>query len=92
MARQVTATWYTPEEKLPPEYESVVVSITGHIGDHTYFDHAIEVAEWADDGCGWMIYGLTYDEDSDITIDAWCDLEAYEEGEEDGNGEDQGRV
>lgn len=29
MARQVTATWYTPEEKLPPEYESVVVSITG---------------------------------------------------------------
>ena len=50
--RQVIVTWYTPEEKLPPEYQTVVVSISGHIGK-TIFDHALEIAEWADDGCGW---------------------------------------
>ena len=74
--RQVIATWYTPEEKTPPEYTSVVVSISGRVG-HTRFDHALEVAEYADDGCGWMIYGMPDNEDIDITVHAWCDIEPY---------------
>ena len=74
--RQVIVTWYTPEEKLPPEYISVVVSISGHVG-HAHFDHALEVAEYADDGCGWMIYGMPDNEDIDITVHAWCDIEPY---------------
>lgn len=75
--RQVIVTWYTPEEKLPPEYHTVVVSISGHIGK-TIFDHALETAEWADDGCGWMIYGVPHNEDDiDITVLAWCDIEPY---------------
>ena len=74
--RQVIVTWYTPEEKLPPEYHSVVTSISGKIGK-TRFDHALTTAMWADDGCGWIIEGYADYENADITVHAWADIEPY---------------
>ena len=91
--KQITATWYTPEEKLPPEFNSVVVSISGRIGN-TGYDHAIEIAEWADDSIGWLIRGMLDNEDYDITVHAWCDIDPcgwHKEDNHDSTG-NQGRI
>lgn len=75
--RQVIATWYTPEGKMPNEYESVLITMSGRIGG-AIFDHVLEIAECADDGCGWEIYGVPENEDTDITVLAWCDIDPYD--------------
>lgn len=78
--RQVIVTWHTPEEKLPPEYMTVVATISGKTKrtDHDVFityDHALAVMEWADDGCGWIkVDGPELEE---LIVHAWCDLDAY---------------
>ena len=72
--RQVIVSWYTPEEKLPPEGMLVVVSFSGKDGNRHY-DRTIGIAEWFNDGCGWMICELS--DDAEFLIHAWCDLEPY---------------
>ena len=72
--RQVIATWYTPEEKLPPEYWSVLVTISGSY-ENVHLDHVLAIAEWADDGCGWMITGLPGK--ATFTVHAWSDNAPY---------------
>ena len=73
--KQVIVTWYTPEEKLPPEHEWVVVSFSGKDGNATY-DHAIGIANYAEDGLGWLMEVLS--DDAEFTIHAWADLDPYE--------------
>lgn len=75
--RQVIVNWYRPDEKLPPEGEIVVATISGKTRNIT-FDHALVLAEWFDDGEGWAIddydFGL---KGSSLTVHAWADLEPY---------------
>ena len=73
--RQVIVTWYTPQEKLPPEFTSVVATISGR-AQNAIYDHAMIMMEYASDGCGW----LAADDDiefEELTVHAWCDLEPY---------------
>lgn len=74
--RQVITTWHTPEEKLPPEGNFVVVTISGNTRNVT-FDHALMVAEWYD-GEGWCIDRYDFSlKGANLTVHAWCDLEPY---------------
>lgn len=72
--RQVIVTWYTPEEKLPPEDYCMVVTVSGRDGNINY-DHALQVGNYADDGCGWIIEGFS--NEAQFTVHAWCDLNPY---------------
>ena len=72
--RQVFITWYTPEEKMPPEDIFVVVTISG-TGPYVKYDHALMLAEW-DSVEGWIIDGLNADTE-EYEVHAWCDLEPY---------------
>jgi len=73
--RQVIATWYTPEEKLPPEDWHVLVTVSGRDGNFIY-DHALQIAAWMDDGLGWMVEGFS--DDAQFTVHAWCDIDPYD--------------
>ena len=71
IVRQDIITWYTPEEKMPPEGECVVATVSGCSNNATY-DHALcMVSLW--DG-GFVLEDLELD---DFKIHAWCDLEPY---------------
>ena len=74
--RQVIVTWYTPEEKMPPQGKTVIITISGH-GYNIDHDHVLGIAKWQDD-YGWVIYA------PDVvvliwgyTVHAWCDLDPY---------------
>lgn len=72
--KQVIVQWYTPEERLPEECTFVVVTYSGKARNVTY-DHALGIADWADDGTGWDIEGVPpY---AEVTVHAWADLEPY---------------
>ena len=43
--RQVIVTWYTPEEKLPPDDDLVIVTVSGKIANME-FDHAFAIADY----------------------------------------------
>lgn len=73
--RQVITTWYTPDQKLPPEDIFVVATISGKLGNVTY-DHALTLATWYEDE-GWVIDGLLA-EPNGFIVHAWCDLEPYQ--------------
>ena len=75
MERQVITTWYTPEEKMPPDDIIVVVTFSGKDGNMA-FDHALGTATWFNDGLGWLVTGLG--EEAEFTIHAWADLEPYQ--------------
>lgn len=78
--KQVIVTWFTPEEKLPPdEKKMVIVTFSGRDGSILY-DHALRMGIWCDndDGwcvSGWIIEGLSYS--AEYVIHAWCDLKSY---------------
>lgn len=72
--RQTIVTWYTPDEKKPPEGDIVVVSISGRQNANVTFDHAFALAEWYDDGEGWTLSDI---EMESFTVHAWCDLMPY---------------
>ena len=72
--RQVFVTWYTPDEKLPPDDIFVVITMSG-TGPYITYDHALMLAEW-DSVEGWIIDGLNADTEK-VTVHAWCDLEPY---------------
>lgn len=76
--RQTIVTWYTPEERMPEEGDSVVVSVSGQRGRHVYYDHAFALAEWYEDS-GWLFTEIDMEE---FTVHAWCDLEPYAGGEQ----------
>ena len=72
VVRQDIVTWYEPAEKLPPEGQIVVGTISGRKGSITY-DHALTLLEWYTDG--WV---LTEGEEMDeFELHAWCDLDPY---------------
>lgn len=71
--RQVIVTWERPEDKLPPEFHTVVCTVSGKAGNITY-DHAFMLMEYANDGCGWLSDDVEFDE---LTVHAWCDLGPY---------------
>ena len=74
--RQVFVTWYTPEEKMPPEDVFVPVTMSGKCGN-IKFDHALVMAEW-DKTEGWYIEPYGVDSRGEwFTVHAWCDLEPY---------------
>lgn len=93
--KQTMATWYTPAEKLPPEYledKSIPVVVSGRDGNINY-DHALQVGSWAYDGSGWMIEGFS--EDAQFVVNAWCDLALPDEidgGESYGDSTDKTEV
>lgn len=73
--RMTIVTWYTPEEKHPPEGEIKVATISGRIGMVT-LDHAFGLVEWFDDGDGYTLSdGSQVD---DLVVHAWADLEPYD--------------
>lgn len=74
MTKQVIVVWFTPEERLPKEDYITVVTFSGKDRSVSY-DHALGLATWADDGCGWIIEGLS--DDAEYEIHAWCDLDPY---------------
>lgn len=73
--RQVIVTWHTPDEKLPEEGVFTIITFSGKRGSVTY-DHAFGIADWDNDGEGWIIEGI--DGNEGITVHAWCDLEPYD--------------
>ena len=52
--RQVISTWYTLDEKRPPEDQNVLVTVSGRY-DNATFDHVLKIATyWPDiEPYGW---------------------------------------
>lgn len=69
--RQDIVTWHTPEEKLPPEFDTVVITFSGprHI-------HALGSGAYCENE-GWLIDGMDAEASDAMTVEAWCDLEPY---------------
>ena len=69
--------WYTPEEKMPEQYEIVPVTISGvNKQGNLKWDNALVMASW-DSQSGWMIEGYELEEFAELTVHAWCDLRPY---------------
>lgn len=73
--RQVIATWYTPEEKFPPEGMLNLVTVSGRDGNNIY-DHTLQIGSWMNDDIGWMVEGFS--DDAQFTVHAWCDIDPYD--------------
>jgi hypothetical protein len=75
--KQVIVQWYTPEEKMPEQYEMVPATISGvNKQGNLKWDNALVMASW-DSQCGWMIDGYELEEFAELTVHAWCDLRPY---------------
>lgn len=72
--RQLIATWFTPEERLPKEGDITLVTIVGK-GHSVTYDHCFALAEWWNDD-GWFFEDPAL-RDADITVLTWCDLAPY---------------
>ena len=72
--RQTIVTWYRPDEKLPPEGDIVVATVSGRRGKNITYDHAFALVSWFPDGLGFALEDIHLDE---FTVHAWCDLEPY---------------
>ncbi len=78
MSKEIKATWYTPEEKLPPEGLLVVATISGSDGWHKHFTNCFAIGEFYKDG-GWFFDDIDTDKEGAwVTVHAWCDLVLYE--------------
>ena len=75
--RQTIVTWHTPDEKLPPEGDIVVATISGQAGCG-YYDHVLARVEYYKED-GWYLTDKD-DEMDELTVHAWCDLEPYKGG------------
>lgn len=69
--RQDIATWYTPEKKLPPEFDIVVITFSG-----PRRIHALGCGSYCENE-GWLIGGMDKTDSDKMTVEAWCDLEPY---------------
>ena len=74
--RQIFVTWYEPSEKLPPNDDFVIVTVSGKAGN-TEYDHALEMASWLPEDGWWFPNIDTENKNGEIEVLAWCDLEAY---------------
>lgn len=72
--RQVIATWYTLDEKRPPEDQDVLVTVSGRY-DSATFDHVLKIATYWPDEDAWDIE--EFSKAKDVVIHAWCDIEPY---------------
>ena len=76
--RQVIVTWYRPEEKLPPDGQIVVATVSGKSRNIT-MDHALVTAAYYK-SIGWDVEDCVFDIDlkgSWLEVHAWADLEPY---------------
>lgn len=74
--RQVIASWYKPEEKLPPEnWDTMLLTIAGH-GKNVQYDHAFAIGGY-DPENGWFLEGPDEDKLTEFTVHAWSDIEPY---------------
>lgn len=87
--RQTIVTWHDPKTKKPKEGDITVTTVSGKVGN-VKLEHTFALAEWYDDGDGWVVYGIDKEPDIDagdfIKIEAWADLDPY--GEETMEGSD----
>lgn len=75
--KQVIVNWYKPEERMPEEHYFVVACISFKSETVTY-DHAMVIANWADDGDDWIFDDPLANRYKDrVTVHAWADLEPY---------------
>ena len=75
--RQVIVTWNKPEDKLPPDGYTVVLTISGRHGN-IIFDHALVCGSYFEgDRGGWCLEMFEDEETPGITVHAWADLEPY---------------
>ena len=72
--RQVIVTWFTPEEKLPPEDVGVLATVTATSRNKRFrfIRTVLPVFYCKDEGWYELDYGF-----SEMKIHAWCDLEPY---------------
>ena len=74
--RQVIASWYTPEEKLPPEeWDTLLLTVSGK-GDNVTYDHALALGGY-DENIGWYLDDFNERLLKDFTVHAWCDIDPY---------------
>lgn len=71
--RQVIVTWFTPEEKLPPEDVGVLATVTARAKNREFIRAILTVFYCKSEGWYELDYGFT-----ELTVHAWCDLEPYE--------------
>ena len=72
--RQLIVTWYKPEEKLPPEDQTVVCTISGKVkGQNMIYVKALFELEY-DKKCGWCSEQCEFE---DLTVHGWCDLDPF---------------
>lgn len=73
MRKEINVTCYTPDEKLPPDGEIVMVLISGFDGAYTRYKNCITSAEFYKDE-GWFIKEIDTDiEGAWVTVHAWVD-------------------
>ena len=70
--RQTIVTWFTPEEKLPPEDVGVLATVTATVGNKRFIRTVLPVFYCKDEGWYELDYGF-----SKMKVHAWCDLEPY---------------
>ena len=76
IGKTTIVTWYTPEEKAPPENESLYITISGKAGDAVYSHSPATGTFFPNEG--WLIDGINPKlSDEGISVDAWCDLMPY---------------
>ncbi len=74
--RQVIVSWFTPEEKLPPEGEGVVVTVNGRVRRTTY-ENALTMAYYYKED-GWFFEDdYLNTKEAEIAVKAWCDIDPY---------------
>ena len=74
--RQVIASWYKPEEKLPPaEYDAILLTVSGR-GNGVVYDHAFAIGGY-DPKSGWYLENLSGEILEEFAVNAWCDIEPY---------------
>ena len=78
IVRQDIITWYRPEEKMPPENQTVVVTFSGKVDGNIYINAIGTAIFYAE---GWEVIGVDNIDcnrnDNNITIEAWCDIDPY---------------
>ena len=74
--RQVIATWYTPQEKLPPaDWDTMLLTVSGK-GEHITFDHVLKMGGF-DPATGWYLDDIDSSCLKDFVVHAWCDIDPY---------------
>ena len=73
--RQVIATWYTPEEKLPESDMCVLATVNAASNNLTWLNSFMLLEYSYDDQC-WYPWDSIVDLDS-LEVIAWCDIAPY---------------